>query len=472
MSDQPQFPLNPMAIAVNSVAIALTLVAFMGDCAAFLGWLYLGVLDGHWNDISLQILLVCLIVSFTIFLLVAAFFGLGNRLSRGESGKKFLSDLGALIDSGWEKALRMSMTCMLIALSLLVGFLFSGWRDILWWSDFFRASRAETEFRLNDAHALYQAGYDIATEDRKPLALLSLGKVAFDQKDFVSAERHFTLAALIAKKLPGDNRNWLVQAQQALAKALIKQNKLKQAESTLNQSITVFGQSATVSPVVMLRLLGPLIVPAPYPPPTLIGTYVLLELTYAKQGDFEKTYATFERNLDAIKSLPRVNPQAIVLTTELFANLITGAGAKQADYLDRSYGRAMELIKDKFPDDKQTAGRIEASYAARLRAIGANDRAEKLYLEALENLNMLDKGDDTILPRVMNNLAAVYVATKQPEEAEKIYKQEQELLMRWQPKSSDAQIQLDSCRSDYASLLHSLNRDDEAKKIEVRRSGK
>src|ERR1700729_2642790 len=81
MTEKGKTKFNPMAMAVNSIAIALTLSAFMGDSSAFLGWLYLGVLDGHWNDITLQILLVCLVVSFASFLLVAAFFGLGIRLA-------------------------------------------------------------------------------------------------------------------------------------------------------------------------------------------------------------------------------------------------------------------------------------------------------------------------------------------------------------------------------------------------------
>jgi hypothetical protein len=193
-----------------------------------------------------------------------------------------------------------------------------------------------------------------------------------------------------------------------------------------------------------------------------------LELTYAKQGAWDKAYAAFGRNLDTIRALPRVNPKAIQIATEIFTNLLSPLGANQADYLNKAYEQAMALTQDRFPNDKQLAGRMEASYADRLRLISANDKAESLYLQALEDLKDLDHGDDTVLPRLMNSLAAVYVASGRQDEAEKLFKREQDLLVRWQPKSSDVQVQLDSCRSDYASLLHSQHRDEEAKKIEIR----
>jgi len=126
--------------------------------------------------VSLQILFVCIVVSFLCFLGVAMLFGLGIQLTKAPTdGKPInLTELGNLIDCGWERSIRTSTTCSIVVLSLLVVFCAAFWNDLVWWTELCRGDRAAKDLRMNDAMDLYHSALKNATSDRQPLSSIFL----------------------------------------------------------------------------------------------------------------------------------------------------------------------------------------------------------------------------------------------------------------------------------------------------------
>ena len=124
------------------------------DGSVFMFWLRIGVFDGHWNDVSLQILFVCIVVSFLCFLGVAMLFGLGIQLTKTPTdGKPInLTELGDFIDCGWERSIRTSTTCSIVVLSLLVVFCAAFWNDLVWWTELCRGDRAAKDLPHERCH--------------------------------------------------------------------------------------------------------------------------------------------------------------------------------------------------------------------------------------------------------------------------------------------------------------------------------
>lgn len=469
--------LKVLAVVINSAAVGLTVLVLAMDCSAFLFWLTLGVFDGHWNDISLQVLFVCLIVSFLFLLIVSAMFGLGNQLNSGANGPvKILNELGALIDSGWDKALRTSITCSMVVLALLVGLCLSFWRDLLWWSELCRGMRATNEGRT--AAELYEASADIATPDRKPISFILIASDAYDQNNLRKAERYFNQAIESIKSLKGDsNRTLLISAYLGLARTLMKEGRSDTAEQILRQALALFESGKKPLPPVLVRFFGPIQIPSPSPPPTQIGTYTLVELACVKQGKYAEAQKLFEENLSRFYDMDKPNIKAIITITEMYADMVSELKDEQVKFVNEAYEHALKLVATKFGDGSDELGRIQVSYGNRLKSLGRSEEAVAMYVSAIENLKKTVKESDATLLRTMNNLAGLYAKAGNVEEAEVMYKQEialvqqwMGLLKKWEGLPPDVQIQYDACRADYAKLLRQLNREDEAKGLEVETS--
>jgi len=468
MTGQAKNRFYPLSVLINWAAIALACVVLTMDASAFIFWVSIGVFDGHWNDISLQVLFICMVISFLFFLVVAAIFGAANKLSSPNAEPvKVLSDLSVLIDSGWERAIRTSITCSQVVLSLLAILCLSFWRDLLWWSELCRGMRASTEHRLHDATDLYEASTEIATSDRKPFSLVMVADSFYDQKRNAEAERYFLLSIDAIKNLPENDRSLLTTAYQGLARTCMNQRKYAQAEAVVRQCVDVFGDGMAPLHPVQVRLAGSIRIPNPNPPPTLMGTLTLLEECCVKQGRFVDAQKAFEKNLDMLAAQPNNNLDTILDVCDLYADMLANSKVNRADLVEQAYQSAQKTLASKFGKDSLAVAKLQSQYADRLKSLNLPAKAEQLYLAALKLYRKgVPEGDFSAL-KTMNNLAAIYAAGGQNDKAEALYKEELELAGQWHQHSIDVQIQLDSCRSDYANLLHKLNRDDDAKRIQA-----
>ena len=466
MSVPTKIKLSPIASLINAAAVALAFVALTMDASAFVFWLSLGVFDGLWNDISLQVLFVCMVISFVFLLLVAAMFGLANRMSgRVQERINVLSELGSLIDSGWDKALGTGTTCSLLVLSLLAILCLSFWRDLLWWTELCRGLRASNEHRLEDATDQYERSFEIASNDRKAISLVLEAGSFFDQKRYLEAERYFNRSIDATKILLDDNRGLLVTADQGLARTYMNEAKYAQAEKILRQCVETFGDAKVPLDPVQMRVIGSVRVPNPNPAPTLMGTLTLLEECCIKQRRFDDAQIAFEDNLRWLSNRPNAEAKSVVDVTDLYADMLANPSVNRVDLIDRAYQEADKLLVEKLGHDNLTVARLQLHYGDRLKALNLPAKALERYLTALAIYKEKPTDGDFSTLQTMNNLAGIYADLGQLKKAEALYKEELELVSHWQKRSSDVQIQVDTCRSDYANLLHKMNRDDEAKRI-------
>jgi tetratricopeptide (TPR) repeat protein len=476
MTVQEKNRFKPLSLLINSAAIGLACVVLTMDASAFIFWVSIGVFDGHWNDISLQVLFVCMVISFVFFLLVAAMFGVANKLALPNPERvQVLTELGHLIDSGWERALRISTSCSLVVLSLLAFLCLSFWRDLLWWSEVCRAMRATTEARLHDATDLYEASIEIATSDRKPISLVMVADSFFEQKKNAEAERYFLLAIDAIKGLPNDNRSLLTTAYQGLARAYMNQGKYVQAEAVLRQCVAVFGDGMVPLNMVQIRLMGSVRIPNPNAAPTMWGTLTLLQQCCIKQNRFDDAKKAFEQNLAMVAEQTKMDSSTKLATmlevTDLYVEMLCDPKVNRVDFVDMAYKAAQKSMSGQFGNQSLAVAKLQLQYADRLKSLNLPEKAKQEYLGALAIYRKDAQQGDFSALKAMNNLAGVYAAEGENEKAEALYKEELDLAGHWHPQSSDVQIQVDTCRADYANLLHKLNRDADAKRIQAAAAG-
>jgi tetratricopeptide (TPR) repeat protein len=454
---EPKIKFNLMVLILNSAAIGLACLVLTMDCSAFLFWLALGVFDGHWNDVSLQVLFVCLIISFLFLLIVSALFGLGVQIGEATVPRRIrpLHELGALIDSGWDTSLRTCMSCALVVLAVLAVFCISFWQDLLWWSEVTRGRRATLEKR--PAMVLYEQSAEIATVDRKPISFIYLAREFYLQKNYIDAERYYQLAIEAIKSLPDDNKALLVTSDQELAQTMVRDRQLAKAEVILRQAIATFGNPPAPLRAVQMRLLGSLFIPDPNPGPTLIGSYTLLESVCIKQGKYTQAEKTFADNLNTFEPLPHPSIRAIIGITELYADHLMQARQNRDLYVDNAYSLAKKLVIDKFGADSEAVGRFEAAYGDRLKLMGRFNDAVAVLQTALAHLHDALKNTDPVELRTMNELAQAYTKIDRFDDAEKLYEEQQERSKTWAAKTPEALIQFDAGKADYAAMLAKRN---------------
>jgi tetratricopeptide (TPR) repeat protein len=443
------------------------------DGAAFLFWLSLGVFDNHWKDIPLQVLFVCLIISYLFLLVVAAMFGLAERLKDDseKSSVRILMHLGTLIDGGWDKALQVGANCSMVVLSLLVAACLAWWRDLMWWTEMSRGLRAETEHRSEDATKFYQSALDIGTKDRIAVSQVMLANVAFDRQELLIADLYFNQAIATADSTRGDNRNLIVTAYQGLVKTLLLEKKYKEAEIAARKCLAVYAKNKTPLPPIYLRLLGDVWLPSNNAPPTLMGTYTLLEEACVSNGQFEDAKKTFADNLVALRGSKESTASEIIAVTNLYVDLLAGVKPIRLEMLNDAVEQAQTTLTQKYGDNCAAIVELETRYGDRLQALGYPEQAESRYLKAIQ-VAEADKVENFIVLRAMNGLASIYVSSNRLDLADATYKKEIALRDTWKKSSSDDDIEMNTCRADYAALLRKLNRGDEADRIQSASSGK
>jgi tetratricopeptide (TPR) repeat protein len=139
----------------------------------------------------------------------------------------------------------------------------------------------------------------------------------------------------------------------------------------------------------------------------------------------------------------------------------------RVDLVEMAYRAAQKTLAGESGNQSLAVAKLRLQYADRLRSLNLPDQAKQEYLAALAIYRQdTEQGDFSAL-KTMNNLAGVYAAEGENEKAEALYKEELDLAGHWHPQSSDVQIQVDSCRAGYANLLHKLNRDSDAKRIQA-----
>lgn len=426
------------------------------DGAAFIFWIVLGVFDGHWNDFFVPMVIVCLVISLLALLFVAAIYGLVSKIEASEPPGMLL-ELGVLIERGWEKAMHTSTTCALVVLSSLVLCSILFWQDLLWWSALGRGARDQEANRTEEAYRNYERAVEIASPDRKPASLFLLAESYHKADKLTMAERCFVRAIQSAEKEKADNRALSIAAHQGLARVLISQKKYAQAEAVMRECIGLFdSQKAPLQPM-HLRVIGDIYAPASSEVQvTLIGSLQILAETCILQGKYDDAESQFEQAMSSIATTAKTNFRLPIVVSIGYAELLASVPHPNEKFIDKAYEAGRKMLADSFGADSSEVGRLEEKFANVYNKIKDQSKAKTHYARAIALLEKNARNGDFQLLKAMNSYAKLLVAEKRYEDAAAIYKEEESLVGGWHGASTDVQIQIDTCHSEYGELLRKL----------------
>jgi len=202
------------------------------------------------------------------------------------------------------------------------------------------------------------------------------------------------------------------------------------------------------------------------PPPTLIGTYTLLELACVKQNRFDKA----ERSVSAKSQCIQGSAEAKSTSLDRHLGVIRrhadqdpGSAQIHRPGLQSDSGSGPREIRC----GKRSGRKVETSFADALRSIGAIAEAEQNYTLALTHLKSQAKDGDAVLLRVMNSLAGIFVKDGRTDAAEQFIKTRSTWSRIGRPLHRMCKSKSTLAELSTAISCKSLNRVDEAKKTSV-----